>query len=806
VIIYQATKEAFLRDAFDRDIHEVVEAAYRTRTGRRVGSSEIAAWKESLVCMAKVLNDRDIPDDSGVAIEYGIPGSAKRVDFIISGFNDSKSPAIVIVELKRWEKARKTGKDAIVRTRYSGSEQDVAHPSYQAWSYAALLSSFNEAVYEGGMKLSPCAYLHNYLADGEIDDDFYKHYIDQAPLFMRGETERDKLRDFIKRYVRHGDKASVVFQIENGKIRPSKSLADSIARMMKGNEEFVLIDDQKLVFENALALAKSATDGRKKVLIVEGGPGTGKSVVAVNLLAALTKLRKLARYVSKNAAPRSVYESKLTGSLRPTIIRNLFSSSGTYIEAESNEFDVLIVDEAHRLNEKSGFYQNQGENQIKELIRAARCSIFFIDDHQRVTLQDIGTKDVLAKWAGDLKAELHFGKLESQFRCNGSDGYLSWLDDVLGIGPTANESFDPGAFDFRVVDSPNELRDLIRTANKKSNRARMVAGYCWKWNSRGNPQAYDIEIREHNFRARWNLDSYGSLWIVDPNSVEEVGCIHTCQGLEVDYVGVIVGPDFVFRDGRVETVPAARARHDKTIKGYKARLAAGDKEVSKDADKIIKNTYRTLMTRGMKGCYVYCTDPETAKYFKRRMSISSPAEVKVPGVVLDKTVLPSIVLPFKRVDRSKARPYVNAVPLVDLKFAAGKFSPAQMESADHDEWAILPSTFKPTKGLFVAQVIGDSMNRRIANGAWCLFKSRPSGTRNDKVVVAELLGAEDPETGSAYTIKLYRSRKEQRADGSWRHLEIRLRPDSDDPQFKELVFGPEDEGKVQIVAELIAEL
>ena len=224
--------------------------------------------------MAKVLNDRDIPDDSGVAIEYGIPGSAKRVDLIVSGFDEAKSPAVVIVELKRWDKARRTGKDAVVRTRYSGAEQDVLHPSYQAWSYAALLTGFNEAVYDSSMMLRPCAYLHNYSADGEIDHGFYAHYIEQAPLFLKGEAERDKLKSFIKRYIRHGDKGSVVVQIEGGRIRPSKYIADSIDKMLKGNREICapLIPLQETRIQNALALAKDSSPKKKSVMIVEGGP------------------------------------------------------------------------------------------------------------------------------------------------------------------------------------------------------------------------------------------------------------------------------------------------------------------------------------------------------------------------------------------------------------------------------------------------------------------------------------------------------------------------------------------------------
>lgn len=173
MIIYQATKAEFPKDAFERDIHDVVSVAYKERTGRRVGPSEFNAWKESLVSMARVLNDPGIPEESGVAVEYAIPGSAKRVDLVVSGFDDAKVPAVVIVELKRWEKARRTGKDAIVRARYSGAEQDVLHPCYQAWSYAELLAGFNEAVHGGGMQMRPCAYLRNYVADGEIDHRFY---------------------------------------------------------------------------------------------------------------------------------------------------------------------------------------------------------------------------------------------------------------------------------------------------------------------------------------------------------------------------------------------------------------------------------------------------------------------------------------------------------------------------------------------------------------------------------------------------------------------------------------------------------
>jgi Uncharacterized conserved protein (DUF2075). len=249
--------------------------------------------------------------------------------------------------------------------------------------------------------------------------------------------------------------------------------------MLEGNKEFVLIDDQKLVYETALKLANEATDEVKNVLIVEGGPGTGKSVVAINLLVELTKRGQVVQYVTRNSAPRKVYEAKLTGKLSKTRISNLFASSGAFIDIEPNTFDSLIVDEAHRLNAKSGLYSNLGENQIKELISAAKFAIFFIDEDQRVTLNDIGEKAVIREWVEYFGANVTELQLQSQFRCNGSDGYLAWLDNVLGIRDTANIDLSGINYDFRVIDSPEELHRIIIGKNAPNNKSRLVAGYCW---------------------------------------------------------------------------------------------------------------------------------------------------------------------------------------------------------------------------------------------------------------------------------------------------------------------------------------
>jgi DUF2075 family protein len=619
VIVYQSIKSEFLDNVFTRDIETVILEKYRRQLGHGVSRQEVRSWKESLLAMAKVLNHDSIPDNCGVAVEYGIPQTSKRIDMLISGRDEAARSNLLIVELKQWEAAKRTSMDAVVRTRFSKGEADTNHPSYQSWSYAELLRNFNETVHGEDLPLQPCAYLHNCRDGQDLLDPFYAYYTELAPLFMAGDQERERLRGFIARHVRQGDRGELIYRIENGRIRPSRRLIDALTGMMTGKREFVLIDDQKLVYETALARAASAQIGIKQVLIVDGGPGTGKSVVAINLLVTLIARDLNARYVSKNRAPRQVIEHTLAGALRRSKISSLFGGSGAFVDASRDEFDVLIVDEAHRLNDKSGLYGNRGENQVSEIISASRCAIFFLDEDQRVTWKDVGERDDIAARARKAGAEVTLLRLESQFRCNGSDGYLAWLDDALGIRGTANSLLDPQEYDFRVLDSPQEVRRLIEARNAPSNRGRMVAGYCWDWKSKSNPQAMDVVIPEKEFGMQWNLAADEGLWITAKDSVRQIGCIHTCQGLEVDYIGVIIGPDLIVRNDQVQTRPEMRSKQDHSIRGYKAALKTDPQGARAKADSIIRNTYRTLMTRGLKGCYIYCTDPETAAYFRSRI-------------------------------------------------------------------------------------------------------------------------------------------------------------------------------------------
>lgn len=619
MIIYSGSKADFMVQVEEDTIVYTIRDNILEKMHRKTPDAEFRSWVNSLEYMYKVLNDDGIPRNSGIAIEYNLPNTAKHVDFLVSGYDAKRAANVVIIELKQWEKLNKVeGLDALVETFTGGRERRVVHPSYQAWSYAEMIRDYNEYAQIAGVNLWPCAYLHNYMRvqDDPLDDPIYKDYLDEAPAFAKGDVR--KLREFIKRVVETGDDTEILYEIDNGRIKPSKSLQDAIVGMLESNPEFNLIDDQKVVFERIMELSRQCErDGKKRVLIATGGPGTGKTVIAMNLLARLTQEGVFVQYCSKNSAPRTVYAKKLKGHRTKSSIDNMFKGSGAYVDAPRNAVGVVLADEAHRLNEKSGLYGNQGINQIHEIIHAARLSVFFIDECQRVTVKDIGSVGEIKRWAAVNGAEVYEEGLSSQFRCNGSDGYLAWLDDVLEIRETANYDIEGIDYDFEVLDSPDEMRQKVIERNQGSNKSRILAGYCWNWPRAGRADTNTHEITIGDFEISWNLDG-GEAFALSPTSINEAGCIHTTQGLEFEYVGVIIGDDLRYEGDHVVTDYTKRAGTDQSIKGLKKMEREDPKHALKLADEIIKNTYRTLMTRGMKGCYVYATDPNLRSYLKER--------------------------------------------------------------------------------------------------------------------------------------------------------------------------------------------
>ena len=420
MLAYLASKEQFLRDA--PTIEDIVAAQVKMNLNLSVGPGEYQAWKNSLGnAMSHVMLDAGIPDDAAVAVEYRLNGRKFRIDFLIAGQDGAGKESIVIVELKQWTDIDYSELRNHVRTFVGGGLRDERHPSYQAWSYASHLQMYNEYVYTNQLQVNACAYLHNCMSSEVVGAERYSEELGRAPVFIKGEIEG--IRSLIRSSIKTGVDFELLRKIDASPIRPSKQLAEAVGSMLDGIEEFVLLDEQKTVLETIVNTAVKGQVEKKQVIIIKGGPGTGKSVISINALARVSSLRMNARYITPNMAPRAVFESKLRGVISGGEIHDLFSGSAAYAGVKTDSFDVLIVDEAHRLKLRSQ-YTKGGVNQIKEIIESSRTSVFFIDEAQKVTWQDIGEISSIEHFAKNVGAEIQYLELHSQFRCGGSDDYM----------------------------------------------------------------------------------------------------------------------------------------------------------------------------------------------------------------------------------------------------------------------------------------------------------------------------------------------------------------------------------------------
>jgi len=617
MIVYSNTKRNFINDVINNQIADKIKDNLIQRGIFGSQIAEFNAWNNSMQFMRNVIDYYTFDDETMVAIEYQIPRTSKRVDFIFCGSDQNQKDNIVIIELKQWEKAEKVNDASThtVRAFTGGAERYVAHPSYQAYSYAVHLENVSHFVQNEKINIIPTAYLHNYNRSylNELTDEIYAPWLEEAPLFIKDELSQ--LRIFLEKYVtKKPTDAKLLYHIESGAIRPSKALQDAIRSVLEGNQEFVLLDDQVVAYDSCISnMEKCLQDGKKRTIIIQGGPGTGKSVLAVNILHEFISRGLFASYVTKNSAPRKAF-LKLLGKkdLKTGVkIKSLFRSPFGLCNVSPNIYKCLIVDEAHRLVKKM-YGDFNGENQVKECINASLLTIFLIDEDQKITNKDIGSIDEIKRWAKELGSTVIMGEdliLKSQFRCNGSDAYIQLINNILQTSEYIDVDLKELAYDIKVFDSPIEMREALRVINeseKHKNKARMAAGYCYDWNVKNKRGEWDIIIGD--FKAQWNLPE-DETFAVSESSFEQVGCIHTVQGLEFDYIGVIIGKDLIYRNGKVITQKSEISRDDKT---------SGIRSVDENtARTLILNTYKTLLSRGQKGCYIYCEDQELSNHIKR---------------------------------------------------------------------------------------------------------------------------------------------------------------------------------------------
>jgi uncharacterized protein len=819
--LYAGMSRDFIQDTAHNQIAGKLSDSFFRHFRFRPSPAEVNSWRNSLRAVSQVFQLGNL-EDYGVILEYQLPLTSKRLDCLICGRDEAGQDRAVIIELKQWERCSAAVGENLVTTWLGGAEREILHPSVQVRQYQWYLQDNHTAFYEGPtpVGVNSCAYLHNYYpeADDVIFSEPFRSVLTDFPTFSADHVST--LTAYLTDRLAGGGGLPVLKRVEESRYRPSKKLMDHVGRVIRGEKVFVLLDEQLVVYEKVLACAREGFgDRRKAVLIVKGGPGTGKSVIAINLMADLLLEGRNAQYATGSRA--------FTETLRRIIGTRgavQFKYFNGYVEAQPNEVDVLICDEAHRIRSTSNSRytpkaKRSGTPQLDELLKAAKVVVFLIDDRQVVRPDEIGSCDYIRTRAAAANCRLSEYELEAQFRCAGSDGFVNWINNTLGIERTANVLWEGDErFDFRIFDGPESLEAAIREKAAKGSSARVMAGFCWPWSLPRPDGTLIDDVQIGDYKRPWDAKPEArrlakgipkaTHWAFDPNGINQVGCVYTAQGFEFDYAGVIFGVDLAYNFDQQTWEGHPENSSDRAVKRGKEGFLD-----------LVKNTYRVLLSRGLKGCYVYFMDKDTERFFRSRMEPSAvvvadeeqPEAFAASGAEGER-VEPE---PFRRLPIEEARPFENCVPLYDLEAAAGRFGEPQnsdevgqgeeLRRPEDFQWVQLPDEFRPRRGLFVARVVGESMNRRIPNGSWCLFRLNPQGSRQGKVILTQLRDA-DPETGARYTVKVYESEKTSAADGQWRHSAIVLRPDSTSCGFEPIRLDPNDAESLRIVAELVAVL
>jgi len=620
--LYSGTTIDFIADATRNTIAGKLAERFEERFRYKPPQSEVRSWQNSLARMAGVLRDVDLTDH-GIVVELQLPLSSKRLDCMITGHDASDHGSAVIVELKQWDEVSPSPVDGCVVAFTGRGLRDVLHPSDQAGGYQRYLLDTHTAFADGRIRLEACAWLHN-LAISRADaitDARHCDLLALNPSFL-ADTVSD-FESYLDASLRGGHGVAVLEQVLRGTYRPHKRLLDHVARTIDAEPTYILLDEQKVAFNDILTRVRaSRLNDQRTVFLIRGGPGTGKSVIAVNLVGELARQGYTINHATGSKA--------FTETLRMVVGKRasaVFSYYRNYATAEPDGLEVLVLDEAHRVratsdNRFTKKIERSERPQVDELIAAARTTVFFIDDMQVVRPGEVGSSALIREAAERAGAELVERELETQFRCGGSDHYVRWVANLLELERTPDVMWDPSEeFDFDVVDSPQELEALIRMRQNEGATARMAAGFCWSWSDPCADGTLENDVKLGDWTMPWNAKpDAGRLapgipkannWATDPGGVNQVGCVYTAQGFEYDYAGVIFGEDLVWRP-REGWVGQPEFSKDGAVR-------RGLKKSDFSFTDLAKHTYRVLLTRGLRGCYVYFVDKPTRDFVLSRV-------------------------------------------------------------------------------------------------------------------------------------------------------------------------------------------
>ncbi len=628
-VIYSGSQERFFQDVRLNKLADKMKYNFEENTGRKVGDSEYSSWISTGDKIKNLIECANIKDVY-LSFEYQVPYTQKRIDCLFFGKNVNENGVVIHIELKRWDKVEPLDIEGnFVETYIGGSNRKVAHPSQQVEGYHNYLMGFVEVFEENNLGLMGCSYCPNYRKTGGegLFDPIYKPILERFPIYTHDDVE--KLSNILKDLLSKGGGFEIFNKFMQSPIKPSKKLLESASKIIENASDFSLLNDQ-IVAKNVIfdKIKKADKNKEKSVVIVKGGPGTGKTVIALHLLAEMASKRKNIFFASKSkplieALKHKIAKHKIDNKKATVFFGNL----NTLIPSkfEEDQLDILLIDEAHRIGKTSNHqFTRQIDRtdmpQIEQLIRCAKTSVFFIDDKQTIRFLEVGNTNLIKEAAEKYGCTIKEVELVSQFRCSGSDNYLDWLESVLGHS-NKKKIFDveKDEFDFKIFDSPELLYETIKQKDsKEGNTARLTAGFCWDWSKKLDENGELVkDVTIGNFAMPWETNDKirppeGYVrwyeWAYKPEGIKQVGCIYTAQGFEFDYIGVIVGPDLKYDAQNDCLISDRNETRDPILKRSKANF-----------DEYVKNIYRVLMSRGMKGCYVYFVDKEVERFFRSRI-------------------------------------------------------------------------------------------------------------------------------------------------------------------------------------------
>ncbi|MGV9533956.1 DNA/RNA helicase domain-containing protein [Streptosporangium sandarakinum] len=613
-----ARELAALASADRLAVGDLIAARVKTSYGAWPTTSAISSWSRGLATLARDLVEAELGDVE-MLVEYQLPLTSERADVVLAGVDQrTGEDTYVIVELKSWSRAELYERNPALVLPSAGNGHPVLHPLLQVQGYCDYLVDFLDVVKHRPDAVHGVAYLHN-AEDAGMDGLYALAEEDRFRLFSKSQRAAF-LRHLRERFAPQSG-MDAADRLVNSTTLPTKQLLKFAAEEIRSCEQFVLLGDQRLAYEIVMdAVGRTRATDSKEVVIVTGGPGSGKSLVALSLLGELSRQE---RAVLHATGSRSLTETLRRvpgkGSSR---VKSLFKYFNSFMQADWNGLDVLICDEAHRIRETS---QNRytparlrsDRRQIDELIDAARVPVFLLDERQVVRPGELGTVTEIREHAEARRFRVHEVSLNGQFRCGGSRAYEQWVLRLLGLN---GDGSDPAAwtsddrFTVSLADSPYELESLLRDRHEKGYSARMTAGFCWPWSDPRKDDTLVPDVRIGDWSRPWSVKSDRAvgdappsvLWATQDGGFEQVGMVYTAQGFEYDWSGVIIGPDLVYRDGRMITVRAAN------------RDPALTRRVTDEqADRLIRNTYKVLLTRGVIGTVVYSVDPATQEFLAK---------------------------------------------------------------------------------------------------------------------------------------------------------------------------------------------